>query len=69
MTNITTPLLAILATLSMGACYRPVPTTARDRPVVDTIHLETRVTVTPEHPLDTNVKHTAQPSKEVPPCR
>ena len=69
MTNFTTPLLAILATLLMGACRRPAPTTGRDRPVVDTIHLETHVTVAPEHPLDTNVGHTAQPSKEVPPCR
>ena len=69
MTNITTPLLAILATLPMGACYRPAATTAHERPVIETIHLETRVTVTPERPFDINARHAVQPSKEVPPCR
>jgi hypothetical protein len=69
MTNITTPPLAILAMLLMSACYRAAPAAIRDKPVIDTIHLETHVTVTPERPLDINVKHAPQPSKEVPPCR
>lgn len=69
MTNITTPLLAILATLMMGACHRAAPAAIRDKPVIETIHLETHVTVAPEHPLDSNSSHAAQPTKEVPPCR
>ena len=69
MTNITTPLLAILATLMMGACHRAAPAAIRNRPVIDTIHLETHVTVAPERSHDPNASHTAQPSKEVPPCR
>ena len=69
MTNITTPLLAILATLMMGACHRAAPAAIRDKPVIDTIHLETHVTVAPERPLDINASHTAEPSKEVPTCR
>ena len=69
MTNITTPLLAILATLMMGACHRAAPAAIRDKPVIDTIHLETHVTVAPEHSHEINASHAAQPSKEVPPCR
>jgi hypothetical protein len=69
MTNITTPLLAILATLLIGACHRPAIPASRDKPVIDTIHLETHVTVTPECPHDANGSHATKPSKEVPPCR
>ena len=69
MTKITTSLLAILATLLMSACHRVATTDGRDRPVIETIHLETHVTITPERPLDVSVKHPPQPSKEVPPCQ
>jgi hypothetical protein len=69
MTNITTQLLAVFATLALCACYRPAPTSERDKPVIETIHLETYVTVTPELPHDTNASPAVQPSKEVPPCR
>jgi hypothetical protein len=69
MTNITTPLLAVLATLFLCACYRSAPTSERDKPVIETIHLETRVTVTTEPLHDTNASHALQPSREVSPCR
>ena len=69
MTCLTTPLLTILSTLLMSACHRPATTDGRDGPVIETIHLETHVTVSPERPLDINVSRAAQPSKEVSPCR